>query len=147
MTLNRENSLKKLERLSKESHQNLTDSENPWNYWRNTSKVSQGNTTVCRFLQCIRFSTKRKDGANTTSIWSSQRNCYSYYDALQKHEINGSLIDFNIDAGVLQWNILAPYLFILCLEYVLRTSIDWIKRQAADDISQQLWQKLTAEKT
>ena len=34
---------------------------------------------------------------------------------------------FNIVAGVLQGNTLAPYLFIICLNYVLRTSIDKIK--------------------
>ena len=31
---------------------------------------------------------------------------------------------FNIVAGVLQGDKLAPYLFIICLDYVLRTSID-----------------------
>ena len=34
---------------------------------------------------------------------------------------------FNIVAGVQQWDTLAPYLFIICLDYVLRTSIDKIK--------------------
>ena len=34
---------------------------------------------------------------------------------------------FNIVAGVLQEVILAPYLFIICLDYVLRTSIDKMK--------------------
>ena len=34
---------------------------------------------------------------------------------------------FNIAAGVLQGDVLAPYLFIICLDYVLRTSIDKIK--------------------
>ena len=34
---------------------------------------------------------------------------------------------FNIVAGVLQGDKLAPYLFIICLDYVLRTSIDRIK--------------------
>ena len=34
---------------------------------------------------------------------------------------------FNIVAGVLQGDILTPYLFIICLDYVLRTSIDRIK--------------------
>ena len=35
--------------------------------------------------------------------------------------------DFNIVAGVRQGNTLASYLFIICLEYVLRTSIEKIK--------------------
>ena len=34
---------------------------------------------------------------------------------------------FEIVAGVLQGDSLAPYLFIICLDYVLRTSIDKIK--------------------
>ena len=34
---------------------------------------------------------------------------------------------FDIVAGVLQGHTLAPYLFIICLDYVLRTSIDKIK--------------------
>ena len=34
----------------------------------------------------------------------------------------------DIVAGVLQGDTLAPYLFIICLDYVLRTSIDKIKR-------------------
>ena len=48
---------------------------------------------------------------------------------------------FNIVAGILQGDTLAPYLFILCLDYALRTSIDLrkengftLKRQKADDI-------------
>ena len=34
---------------------------------------------------------------------------------------------FDIEAGVLQEDTLAPYLFIICLDYVLRTSIDIMK--------------------
>ena len=34
---------------------------------------------------------------------------------------------FNIVAGVLQRDTLAPYLFIICLDYILRTSIDKMK--------------------
>ena len=34
---------------------------------------------------------------------------------------------FDIAAGVLQGDTLAPYLFIICLEYVLRTCIDKMK--------------------
>ena len=38
--------------------------------------------------------------------------------------------DFKIVAGVLQGETLAPYLFIICLDYVLRTSIDKIKENS-----------------
>ena len=91
-TQNRENSSKKSEWLSKKSlHTSLKDFDNPSSHRRSTDKESQGNTTVGIFLQGIRYYTRRKDWGNTTSIWSSQRNCYRYYDTLQKQESNGSL--------------------------------------------------------
>ena len=40
---------------------------------------------------------------------------------------DGDTDNFDIVAGVLQGDTLAPYLFIICLAYVLRTSIDKIK--------------------
>ena len=39
---------------------------------------------------------------------------------------------FDIVTGVLQWDALYPYLFIICLDYVLRTSIDKIKENGFD---------------
>ena len=40
---------------------------------------------------------------------------------------DGDTDHFDIEAGVLQRDTLVPYLFIICLDYVLRTSIDKIK--------------------
>ena len=40
---------------------------------------------------------------------------------------DGDTDNFDILAGVLQGDTLAPYLFIICLDYVLRTSIDKIR--------------------
>ena len=40
---------------------------------------------------------------------------------------DGDIEYFDIVAGVLQGDMLAPYLFIICLNYVLRTSIDKIR--------------------
>ena len=40
---------------------------------------------------------------------------------------NGNIEYFDIVAGVLQGDTLAPYLLIVCLEYMLRTSIDKIR--------------------
>ena len=34
---------------------------------------------------------------------------------------------FDIVAGVLQGDIFTPYVFLICLDYVLRTSIDLMK--------------------
>ena len=42
---------------------------------------------------------------------------------------DGDIDYFNIVAGVLQGDSLAPYLFIICLDYVLRTSIDKMKNR------------------
>ena len=41
--------------------------------------------------------------------------------------LDGDTDYFDIVAGVLQGDTLAPYLFIICLDYVLRTSIDKMK--------------------
>ena len=36
---------------------------------------------------------------------------------------------FNIVAGLLQVDTLAPYLFLICLEYILKTTIDRMKEK------------------
>ena len=41
--------------------------------------------------------------------------------------LDGDTYYFDIVAGVLQGDTLAPYLFIICLDYVLRMSIDLMK--------------------
>ena len=43
------------------------------------------------------------------------------------HAPDGDTDYFDIAAGVLQGDTLTPYLFIICLDYVLRTSIDKMK--------------------
>ena len=44
--------------------------------------------------------------------------------------LDGNTDYFNIVAGVLQGDTLAPNLFIICLDYVLRTSIDLMKENS-----------------
>ena len=44
--------------------------------------------------------------------------------------LDGDTDYFNIVAGVLQGDTLAPYLFIICLDYVLRMSIDLMKENS-----------------
>ena len=46
---------------------------------------------------------------------------------LKVHSLDGDTDYFDIVGGVLQGDTLAPYLFIICLDYVLRTSIDNIR--------------------
>ena len=47
------------------------------------------------------------------------------------YSLKGDTDYFDIVAGVLQGDTLAPYLFIICLDYVLRTSIDKIKENGS----------------
>ena len=70
-------------------------------------------------------STKREDGTNSTSIRLTKRDRRSYNDSLEKRQSESAY--FDIVAGVLQGDTLALYLFIICLDYVLRTLIDKIK--------------------
>ena len=87
MLLNRirpkENSLEKSEQFSEKSIQIFSNSIF---HRRSSNRKSQDHTDFYRFLQGIWFHTQRKDGANTSSIWSPQINCQFYKDVLQKHE-------------------------------------------------------------
>ena len=49
------------------------------------------------------------------------------YTKVKVRSPDGDTDYFDIVAGVLKGGTLAPYLFIICLDYVLRTSIDKIK--------------------
>ena len=65
-----------------------------------------------------------------THIRPIQRNRRSHNDAIKNTKVrspNGNIDYFDIVAGVLQGDILALYLFIICLDYVLKTSIDKMK--------------------
>ena len=46
---------------------------------------------------------------------------------MKVHSPDGDTEYFDIVAGVLQGDMLAPYLFIICLDYMLKTLIDKIK--------------------
>ena len=46
------------------------------------------------------------------------------------HSLDGDINYFDIVAGVLQGDTLAPYLFIICIDYELRTSIDLMKENS-----------------
>ena len=55
---------------------------------------------------------------------------YNLYNIIiydNKYSPDGDTEYFDIVAGVLQGDTLAPYLFIICLDYVLRTLIDKIR--------------------
>ena len=49
---------------------------------------------------------------------------------MKVHSTDGDTDYFDIVAGVLQGNTLALYLFIICLDYMLRMSIDLMKENS-----------------
>ena len=62
----------------------------------------------------------------TSRLRPPQRNYRNHNSAILKHEVrspDGDTDYFDIVAG----DTLAPYLFIICLDYVLKTSVDLIK--------------------
>ena len=87
---------------------------------------------IRRLLQGISLHTQREDGANTSRLRPLQRNRRSHNDAIKNTKVkvrssDGETDYFDIVAGVLQEHTLAPYLFIICLDCVLKTSIDLMK--------------------
>ena len=60
---------------------------------------------------------------------------------MKVRSLDGDTECFDIVAGVLQWDTLALYLFIICLNYVLRTSIDKSEKTASS------WQRKEAKGT
>ena len=69
------------------------------------------------------------------------------------HLLDGNTDLFNIVAGVLPGDTLAPFLFIICLYYVLQTSIGLMKKNGfsqkmkeADNITQKLLQMQTTQR-
>ena len=47
------------------------------------------------------------------------------------HSSLGDTNFFNIVAGVLPGDTLGPYIYIICLDYILKTSVDLIKLMAS----------------
>ena len=60
---------------------------------------------------------------------------------IQVRSPDGDKDYFGIEEGVLQGHTLAPYLFIICLDYILRTSIDKIKENGFELTKKRSWTK------
>ena len=72
--------------------------------------------TIRRLYQGIQLHSQREDGTNLLAY------------SLPKETVAAITILYrNTKAGVRQGDTLAPYLFIICLDYVLRTLIDKIR--------------------
>ena len=115
----------------------------PHKYWLSVESLMAyaqkpaGDNSICRLYQDLWFHSQREDGTNPTSIQHTERDRRINYDSLwnTKSKVrspDGNTYYFDIVAGVLQGDTLDPYLFIICLDYVLRTSIDKIKENGFD---------------
>ena len=97
-----------------------------------TGKKLTGDINICRFYQGLRFHTQREDGTNPTFIPKETVAAITILYRNTKIKVrspDGNPEYFDIGAGVQQGDTLAPYLFIICLDYVLRTSIEKFQRK------------------
>ena len=98
---------------------------------RCTCQKPCSNNIIHQLLQGIWLHTQREDGANTSQLQTTQ--IVAAIMILYKNtKVKVCFPDrdtdyFDIIAGMLQGDTLAPYLFIICLDYVFRTSIDLMK--------------------
>ena len=95
------------------------------NYW-SSCKKPRGNTLVCRFFQGIWFHTQQILLAY--SLLQETITTMMIFHSNTKVKVCSPGGDINfIVAGVLQGYTSVPYLFIICLDYILWMSIDLIK--------------------
>ena len=97
-------------------------------------KKPTGNITICRLFDSIHigkmehillaYSIPKETVAAITILWRSTK--------VKVRSLDGDTEYFDIVARILQGDMLAPYLFIVCLDYVLRTSIYKIREKGFD---------------
>ena len=116
------NSKEKRKWLSEKLTHGITNCNNPSNI-RCSRKKPRGDTIICRLLRgkmgqiLLAYSLPKDTVAAKTEQYKNMK--------LKVRSPDGDF--FDIFAGVLQGGILAPYLLIISLDYVLRTSMDLIK--------------------
>ena len=104
-----------------------SDSDYPQNHWRSTYKKA-----TLQFIDSSEaFDSIHRGMIDQMLLGHGLPRKKNYYgnDALQNHENNGFLTWWRY-RRFLPGDTLAPFLFIICLDYVLRTSIDLIKKNS-----------------
>ena len=124
--------MRKIRIVFREIDQNFADFVDLSIHRRNTWKQSRGDTIVRRFLQSIWFNPQMKDGANAPA-YNLSKETITDIMILNKntkamvHSPDWDTEFFVIVTGFLRGDILAPYMSIFCLDYVLRKPIDLTK--------------------
>ena len=132
-TWNQKYSEEKSEQLSKKSFNYLIDSDYLVNHQRSKGKESWGNSTVHKFHQGIQLHIQRGKIEQFLLVYGLPKETVSIIMMLYRNTkatVCSSDEDtsfFGIVTSVLQGDKAAPYLFIFCLDYVLRMSITLIK--------------------
>ena len=95
-------------------------------------KKPWSNALIGRFLLGIWLYTLREDGANSISLWSPKENLEAILKLYKNTKFKVRSLDaetdfFDIGTDIQLRDTLAPYQFIICLDCVLRTSIDLMK--------------------
>ena len=115
---------------SEKSIHNITNSDNLLNFRKCLCKKPQGDTFICRFLLgsihrgkieqiLLAYGLPKETIVPIMMLYENTK--------VKVCSSDGDIDFFDIVAGVLQGNTLAPYLFIICLDYVLQMSIDLMK--------------------
>ena len=127
----------KIKMVFGENNPQPQDSNYPLNHWRSLCKKSQGNTIVCRFAKVF-DSIHRGKMEQILQVYGLPKEIVTAIIMLYRnmkvkaHSLDGDTDFFNIIAGVLQGDILAPYLFIICLDSILQMSIGkWLYTKKA----------------
>ena len=95
-------------------------------------EIDQRRHTFWPSVKGLWLHTHRKNGANTTHLRLPKENVAAIImlygnTKIKVHSPNVERHYFDIVTGVLQGDTLAPYLLIICLDIVLRTSLDQMK--------------------
>ena len=93
----------------------MTPSENPVDFTRAFDSIHRGKMEQI----LLAYGLPKETVAAITILYRNTK--------VKVRSPDGDTEYFNIVAGVLQGDTLAPYLFIICLDYMLRTSIDKIR--------------------
>ena len=84
---------------------------------------------IHQLFKSLWFDLPQKNERDVIRRCNNQGNSECHHDTVSGHPLYGSLPDrdtvfFDNSAGVLQGDTLAPYIFIICLDYVLRKALD-----------------------
>ena len=140
-TENWENNKEEPKWLSEKSIHDITDFDYPLNS-RRTWKKPRGNNIICRLLQGLWLHTQWKQILLAYRLLKETVAAIMMLYKNMKVKVclpDGDTDYFDIVAGVLQGDTLAPYLFIICLDDVLRTSIDLMKEKGFKQAMERSW--------